>query len=602
MFSWTRRAFVLSVVFLFLSHGVSSQTIVSTSPANKRAVLEEFGGIYCIYCPHGHEIIETMALGLGDEMVLINYQTGPYAEPIGDDPDLGNDYSELLEEQSQLNGYPAATVNRHVFPGLEQSVPGSTALSRGNWEEATVEILQQSAPVNIAAEATLNISSRQLELYIEYYYTADASETNNRLHVAVLQNNVLAPQHGGNAGNYYVHKNLFREFLTGQEGHIISNTSAGSFGSLTYNLALPEDYRDIWVDPVNVTFAIFISENEQEILNGINVIPGLISDHNTDANLLAVRAPDDTCDPYLTSEITFRNDGQQPLTTCTIHYGIIGGAQETIAWNGELAPLEEISLTLDPIETLPGFSSNTFFVNLENPNDVDDPTAYNNIRDHIFTLAPQVQNLFFELAIRTDIYGYELYWEVVDEFGVIHAAGGNEVVGSTNGGAQIATPGDPGAYNSSAFVVEEFYLPASGCYQLRVLDDYGDGLCCYYGHGFYRLRQAGGESILEGAEFGTLEEKHFTIQSITASTDQVNEQAPLRLFPNPLKKGHPLQLQWPNGAPTNYDWQLFSVSGVLIQTGNQTALPELANQPAGYYMLQVNHEGQLQILPFIVQP
>lgn len=603
MLSWTKRALVFSITTLFLSHGISSQTIVSTSPANKRAILEEFGGVYCVYCPHGHEIIENMTIALEDQLVLINYQAGPYAAPIGNDPDLGDDYSAILQEQSQLNGYPAATINRQVFPGLEQSVPGATAVSRGNWEEATIEVLQQSAPVNIAAEATLNISSRQLELYIEYYYTGDALESSNRLHVAILQNNVLAPQHGGNAGNFYAHQNLFREFLTGQEGHIISNTTEGSFGSLTYNITLPEAYRDVWVDPVNIELAIFISENEQEILNGVAVSPELVSAYPTDANLLTVMAPDDTCDPSLFSEIIFRNDGQNPLTSCIIEYGIIGGVQESTIWIGNLAPLEEVTISLDPVETLAGFSSNTFFVRLENPNDEEDPTSFNNNRDHIFTLAPLVENFAFELALRTDTYGYETYWEVVDEFGEIFASGGNEVVGSTNGGAQIAAPSDPGAYSSSSIIVEEFYLPAAGCYQLRFLDDFGDGLCCYYGNGFYRLRQAGGgETILEGAEFGTLEEKFFTIGGITSSFDQVDKQAPPRLFPNPLSNGKQLQLQWPNAVPTSFTWQLFSVDGVLIQSGNQSALPDAINQAAGYYFLQVAYDKELHTLPFVVQP
>ena len=266
MFSWTERALVVFITGLFLYSGVSAQTIVSTSPQNKRAVVEEFGGMYCVYCPHGHQVLQGLEEDLGDQLVLINYQSGPYATPIGDDLDLGNDYSLLLQEQSQLSGYPAATVNRHVFPGLEQSVPGATAMGRGAWPEAIGGILTQPAPVNIAATATLNISTRQLELYIEYYYTADVPLNTNRLHVAVLQNNVLAPQHGGNAGDYYSHQHLFREFLTGQEGHIISTTSVGAFGSLTYSLDLPVYYRDVWTDPVNIELVIFISEDEQEVL------------------------------------------------------------------------------------------------------------------------------------------------------------------------------------------------------------------------------------------------------------------------------------------------------------------------------------------------
>ncbi|WP_367391729.1 Omp28-related outer membrane protein [Lewinella sp. LCG006] len=603
MVSWIKSVLVVFTAVLFLPLGVSAQTIVSTSPQNKHAVVEEFGGIYCVYCPHGHQILQSLEEDLGEQLVLINYQTGPYATPIGDDPDLGNDYSALLQEQSQLSGYPAATVNRHVFPGLEQSIPGSTAVGRSNWAEAIGEILPQPAPVNIAAEATLNISTRQLELYIEYYYTGDVAVNTNRLHVAVLQNNVLAPQHGGNAGDYYTHQHLFREFLTGQGGHIITTTSAGTFGSLTYNIDLPVYYRDVWMDPVNIELAIFISNNQQEVLNGVEVVPHLVSDYLSDANLVAVIAPDDTCDPFLSPSIIFRNDGQEVLTSCTVNYGILGGATNSISWSGEVAPLESLTLELDPIATLAGESTNTLYVNLEGPNNYADPTSFNNAREHHFTLAPQVEDSFFQLAIRTDEFGYELYWEVVDESGTILANGGNEVVGETNGGSQIATPSDPGAYSNSTFIIEEFYLPAAGCYELRILDDYGDGLCCYYGNGFYRLRQANGNVLLQGAEFGTLEEKHFTVGSITTyNTLLEDEKAVPRLFPNPLPAGHTLQIVWPDTPPATYEWQLVSVNGAVLEQGDQSRLPQNNQQPAGYYLLQIRYNEQLHTLPFVVQP
>lgn len=603
MFSWIERALVVFIAGLFLSSGISAQTIVSTSSQNKRAVVEEFGGMYCVYCPHGHQILQNLDEDLGDNLVLVNYQTGPYAIPIGDDLDLGNDYSFLLEGQSQLSGYPAATVNRHVFPGLEQSVPGATALGRAEWPEAIGEILVQPAPVNIAATATLNISTRQLELYIEYYYTANVPLNTNRLHVAVLQNNVLAPQHGGNTGDYYAHQHLFREFLTGQDGHIITTTSEGTFGSLTYNIDLPVYYRDVWVDPVNIELAIFISEDEQEVLNAVEVAPVLVSDYAADANLIAIIATDDTCDPFLPAEIIFRNDGQDILTACTIHYGITDGVSNTVDWTGEVAPLEELTLELDPVETLAGLPNNTFYVILENPNYSVDPTSFNNTREHYFSLAPQVEDPFFELAIRTDEFGYELYWEVINEFGEVLVNGGNQVVGETNGGSQIATPSDPGAYNSNAFIIEEFYLPSSGCYELRLLDDYGDGLCCFYGNGFYRLRQPDGSILLQGGEFGSFEEKHFTVGAITNTSSALKEkETGPTLFPNPLQQGQAVQLLWPEVPPARFEWLLFSANGTVLLQGDQSQLPENNQQPAGYYLLQIRYDEQLHTLPFIVQP
>lgn len=596
-----RRGHALVHFLLLLAVGLNAQTIVSTTPEDRRAVLEEYGGMYCVYCPHGHNIITELDQTLGSDLILINYQTGPYATPIGNDPDLGNDYSEALQDLCQLSGYPAATVNRHVFPGLEQNIPGTTALGRGDWSEAVTDILQESAPVNIAAEATLDISTRQLQLYIEYYYTEDVPLESNRLHVAVLQNNVLAPQHGGDEGNYYSHQHLFREFLTGQWGHIISNTDAESFGSLTYNLTLPEYYRDVWVDPVNIELAIFITEDEQEVLNGIEVKPTLSSSFASDANLLAIQAPNDICSSTIMGMVRFRNDGNMPLETCTISYGIVGGFSDAFTWTGSLAPLEETTIPLPAIPTVGGESSNDLVVQLLDPNDSPDPSVYNNLREHHFTLAPMADAEYFELVLRTDNFGYELYWEVIDDNGTIHASGGNEIVGQTNGGAQIATPSDAGAYADNAIVVEDFYLPADGCYQLRILDDFADGICCNYGNGFYRLRQPGQDPLLQGGEFGALDESYFIINTtVTSTAEALNAEERISLYPNPARAGMPLQIRWPADIPTTYEWQLLNANGVLIETGTEDYLPATSQLPAGYYLMQLHYYDVIDVVPFII--
>lgn len=601
MFYRRQYALVSLLLLMMFTAGLPGQTIVSTSPEDRRAVLEEFGGMYCVYCPHGHQIIEDLSETLADDLVLINYQSGPYAVPIGNDPDLGNDYSAALQDLCQLSGYPAATVNRHVFPGLEQNIPGTTALGRVNWGAAIDDILQESAPVNIAAEANLNISTRQLELYIEYYYTADVDVESNRLNVAILQNNVQAPQHGGDQGNYYLHQHLFREFITGQWGHIISNTSAGTFGSLTYNLTLPEYYRDIWVDPVNIELAIFIGEGEQEILNGIQVEPELSSSFASDANLIAIQAPDDICGSALQASAHFRNDGNLPLESCVINYGINGGSTDSFTWEGHLEPLEEVIIDLPAMPVFGGGSAQDFFVELIDPNNTPDPSTYNNRREHHFTVAPTTSINYFELAIRTDDFGYELYWEVVDENGTVHASGGNEIVGQTNGGAQIATPSDPGAYGNNIFIVEDFFLPFDGCYELRVLDDYADGMCCFYGNGFYRLREPGASPLIQGGEFGAIDASHFTINSLVNSSElSTPEKNTAQVYPNPASTGNELQFRWSVAPPATYQWQLLHTGGSLIASGDQSTKPNTASLAAGFYHIRLQYEEEIQVLPVVI--
>jgi predicted secreted protein len=205
------------------------------------------------------------------------------------------------------------------------------------------------------------------------------------------------------------------------------------------------------------------------------------------------------------------------------------------------------------------------------------------------------------LAIRTDEYGYELYWEIVDEYGEVHAYGGNLVVAETNGGAQIATDTDPGAYADEIFIIDEIYLPVEGCYQLRVLDDFADGICCNYGNGFYRLRVPGQAPFIEGGEFGALEEKYFSFGfGATSATHEVEANPEPTLFPNPVNSQQSLDIRWTGVPPSSYDWQISNSNGQRLQTGSQDQEPNLSKLVAGYYFFQLRYADKQRILPLVV--
>ena len=66
-----------------------AQTFVSTTPENKNVVLEEYTGIYCVWCPAGHVIGSQMHAANPNDVFLINVHTGGFATPNGpSDPNL----------------------------------------------------------------------------------------------------------------------------------------------------------------------------------------------------------------------------------------------------------------------------------------------------------------------------------------------------------------------------------------------------------------------------------------------------------------------------------------------------------------------------------
>ena len=136
------------------SKGFSSvaQTIVSTTPENKKVVLEEFTGIHCVYCPQGHAIAQAIQNNNPGEVFLINIHVGGFAVPNAGEPDFRTPFGTAIANQSGLTGYPAGTVNRHVFPGSSQSGGNDTAMSRGRWTSASNQILGEASYMNMAVE------------------------------------------------------------------------------------------------------------------------------------------------------------------------------------------------------------------------------------------------------------------------------------------------------------------------------------------------------------------------------------------------------------------------------------------------------------------
>ena len=112
----------LLILFLFITSIISAQTIVSTSPENKKAVVEKFTGINCNYCPCGDVIINNAISANPENVIVVKVHEGGYATPGAGQPDFRTAYGDALSAQAANTGNPAVTVNRHFFPSYASNV------------------------------------------------------------------------------------------------------------------------------------------------------------------------------------------------------------------------------------------------------------------------------------------------------------------------------------------------------------------------------------------------------------------------------------------------------------------------------------------------
>lgn len=304
---------------LFTAYSLVSmaQLPVSTTAENKNAVLEEFTGIYCVYCPDGHARAQAFHDQNPGDVVLINIHTGGYANPQSGDPDFRTNYGASIAGQTNLAGYPAGTINRREFTGMQQSSSG-TAMSRGDWATAGAIVIGESSYANIAIEGDIDYAAKTLTVDVETYFTGTAPGSTVKLNVAVLQSNIEGPQTGASSnpsqvlpnGNY-VHNHMLRDLLTGQWGIDIPTTT-GVVNSYTYTWNIPTDINGVPVSMGDLEIAAFIAETQQTIVTGTTgpitfTLPAGVSTADVEA-VNSMTIPAGYCGTDIAPEFTIKNN------------------------------------------------------------------------------------------------------------------------------------------------------------------------------------------------------------------------------------------------------------------------------------------------------
>jgi len=265
-----RKIFTLLVLSVCFTFGLSAQVLVGTNSMLKNAILEEFTGIHCGYCPDGHAIAQSIIDNNPGRVFTIALHQGSFASPATGEPDYRTIFGDPLANQTGLTGYPSGTVNRHLFSG------SATALGRGAWSAACDQIMKEVSPVNIGISSQYEASTRQLTIQVELYYTSNAITTSNFINVALTQDSIYGPQTNGGAGNNYRHMHMLRHMITGQWGDEVTTTTLGSIVSRTYTYTVPEAYNNIPAVVENMKVVAFVTKDHQEIYTGdqVNAING----------------------------------------------------------------------------------------------------------------------------------------------------------------------------------------------------------------------------------------------------------------------------------------------------------------------------------------
>jgi len=505
-----KKLLLLSFFTAFSSY---AQTIVSTTPQNKKVILEEFTGINCQYCPSGHAIANAIKNANPADVFLINIHVGGYANPGAGQPDFRTPFGTAIANQSGLNGYPAATVNRTAFTGLSQNGGTGTAMNRSNWANASNQTRNQSSYVNVATTATIDVNTRLLTVFVEAYYTGNSPVSSNRLNVALLQNNTLGPQTSGGLGDNYPHQHRLIHMLTGQWGENYTTTTAGTLVTRTYTYTIPATYNSIPAELGDFEIVAFVAEGQQIIISGNGAVPTYTGLATNDAKIKEVKDIAEQCVSSLQPKVEIQNNGQNNLTTLPITYDINGGTPQIFNWEGNLSSLAKTTITLPSI---------TYSLQANNNLNVSIPTddnATNNSGAITFVKAPETTTSNLTIQITLDQYGSETSWTLKNSAGA--------TVASSPAYVDAAAAGEYPQPDINITVPND-------CYTFTILDSYGDGIDGAFGIGSYSILSNGVViSGVEGGEFGASDARSFGVANPLNVNDFTKNL--ISISPNPSK-------------------------------------------------------------------
>lgn len=543
-----------------------TDTIVSLTPSNRNVVLEEYTGINCQYCPDGHKRANQIKAQHPNRVSLINVHEGGYAANT-----YTTQFGSALANQTGLEGYPSGTVNRHVFSG------SNTALNRGDWSSAANTILGMSSPVNIAAEGTIDWSTRTLNLRVQLYYTAAQTVSSNALNIAITQDNVLGSQVGATTwypemmvGNQYRHMHMLRHLITGQWGETINDIAPGTLVEKTYEYVIPEQMGSpnaIYAPLEDLVIVAFVCEGHQEVLTGMDVpiqninlpaLGGRISDIS--------EQPNATCTDVTNVKFDFKNQGTNAVSSLTYTY-TLNGTTQTETWTGSIASWEQASITLPDLHLNLG-TNNSLQVTVTqiNGQDVTISPATITLKKNVYTGGGR---MVFKLV--TDRYASETTFKIFGPNGNVLLSGGPWSNLASNGTTVREFPFNP---------------PTTGCFRIEVYDSYGDGINGGFGAGYFQLIAEDGSQIFkDNGKFGSQATYMVDVTYPAGIEDVTMENT--TVYPNPVSDV--LTISSSNQVQRV---EIFNIQGQLVkaETGDvqSISVKDLAN---GLYTLKLTTEN-----------
>ena len=517
-----RKITLTLMALLSMTYIVNAQQYVSTEPSNRNVILEEFTGRTCQWCPAGHVIANNIASSNPGRFWSVNIHSDGYFSATTY-PNLNTVKGNSIRAAFSATSFPSGVVNRST----------SSAVGRDVWTNYSNSQFNQAAECNVAGLAQINPGTRLATITVEVYYTGNSSESENYLTVMMLQDSIFGSQTNGSANpaqwinGQYCHMHVLRDVITANMGDAISPTTQGSLITKTYEYQIPDmigspNGVEVVLDHIN--FIAFVTEKYQNtptrpVLNACALEKTTMSSDPIHPVVMDVeQVVNASCSNVKTIGFNLVNIGTEDLNTVRFN-AQVADATNDFEWNGKLEPGERTMVTFDM--EIP-FGTFTGELNIVEANGEVFEAAADFVAESTEWAETEVSEELtsFKVYIIQDMYGEQITWDVINSAGVTVASGGPYT--------HLAGAG------TQAQVANVTGVSSDECYLFRIFDSGKNGICCDYGEGYYYIKDANGNKIIEGdGDFGAMATELFNIRQVAGIGDNAAEM--FSIYPNPAE-------------------------------------------------------------------
>jgi hypothetical protein len=478
-------------------------------------------------------------------------------------------------------------------------ITGAPGLAfQGNSVGQTYSSTQLSGVTSQMSEFALTLNAEIVNGVIHVTGSVDATMAASgdfRLRIALSEELITIQDAPGGTNGETEYHHVFKRFFGGSAGIDLQNSwTAGD--SYAIDISMPVTTTNIYnFDQLEVIG--WIQNDSNKYVHQAAKATDLEVSWTIANNVTAVETSGfstSICSGANTIEPSFKlaNLGSEMLTSAEITYSVNGGAEQTVNWTGNLAPLNNTTVVLDPISFDHTTDMSTVNVTVSNPNGVADENEDDNLSSLAMSSAPSFMNTV-ELTLVTDNYANETYWQLADDMGNVVASGGNSGVGLNNIGVGAGSPpANAGSYGNNALITESIVIPADGCYEFTITDFWGDGICCSFGQGSYELADENGNVLLSGGAFGAREDVLLE-GAMLVGTQDVEFTSKFTVSPNPIFDVAQLSFAVETSAVTTV--AVMNSLGQLVSQQNLGKLPsgshnlelDMTDFAAGVYLINI---------------